>query len=78
MTRARCVSRISHTLRSTLRMIYQRAPFSLRSASTRLLRFIIIAVGATRSRVFNKVQSTVRPKVLEELIDAGEGVSALG
>ncbi len=33
--------------------------------------------GETRSLVFKKLQSSVRPEVLEELIDGGEGVSEL-
>lgn len=33
------------------------------------------AVGETRSLVFKKLQSSVRPEVLEELMDRGEGVS---
>lgn len=31
----------------------------------------------TRSLVFKKLQSSVRPEVLEELMDRGEGVSEL-
>lgn len=33
--------------------------------------------GETRSLVFKKLQSSVRPEVLEELMDGGEGVSEL-